>query len=49
MLDAFDLDSESWFADRERATSEYGSEMREWEQAHPRPKLGEYMKLQGKF
>lgn len=49
MLDAFDLDSEAWRAERERATSEYPAEMAEWELTHPRPLLSEYMKLQGKF
>lgn len=49
MLSAFDLDTEVWRAERERATSEYETEMREWEAAHPRPQLGEYMKLQGQF
>lgn len=49
MLDAFDLDTEAWRAERERATSEYPAEMIEWERLHPRPQLGEYMKLQGQF
>jgi hypothetical protein len=49
MLEAFDIDTEVWKAEREAATSEYETELQEWESTHPRPQLGEYMKLQGRF
>jgi hypothetical protein len=49
MMEAYDVDTEAWLAERERATSEYPAEMKEWELSHPRPQLSEYMKLQGRF
>lgn len=49
MMEAYDLDVMTWELERESATSEYETEMAEWEQTHPRPLLSEYMKLQGAF
>lgn len=48
-MDAFDLDTIVWLTEREAATSEYATEMAEWEQSHPRPRLKDYMTLQGHF
>jgi hypothetical protein len=49
MMDAFDLDTIVWMTEREAATSEYATEMVEWEREHPRPQLRDYMTLQGQF
>lgn len=47
MLDVYDIDVRLWEEQREAATSEYATEMVEWERDHPRPLLKDYFQLQG--
>ena len=49
MLDVYDTDVRLWELQREAATSEYMTEMTEWEREHPRPLLKDYFQLQGQI